>query len=101
MNRLFRVTSSLLLALVLMTACCLHAQEKTLSFRSAIELALKNSPTTGSSSADVDRARAVYSQTRDAYLPQMTLGSGLAFSYGFPLSLEGSAPSVFNVNIQE
>jgi len=30
----------------------------------------------------------------------MTLGSALGYSHGFPLSLEGSAPSIFNVNIQ-
>jgi cobalt-zinc-cadmium efflux system outer membrane protein len=34
------------------------------------------------------------------FLPQMVLGSGLGASYGFPLSLEGAAPSIFNVNFQ-
>ena len=72
-----------------------------LPFRTVIELALKNSATTGIATADLQRARATYTQTRDQFLPQMVLGSGLAYSYGFPLSLEGAAPSVFNVNIQE
>jgi outer membrane protein TolC len=31
----------------------------------------------------------------------MTVGSALGYSQGFPLSLEGSAPSLFNVTIQE
>ncbi len=34
------------------------------------------------------------------FLPQLVLGSGLGASYGFPLSLEGAAPSIFNVNFQ-
>src|SRR5436305_5337548 len=79
----------------------MSAQEGRLPFRTAIELALKNSTTTGIAHADQERARAGYQQARDLFLPQVTLGSGLAFSYGFPLSLEGSAPAVFNVNTQQ
>ena len=75
-------------------------QDKPLAFRTAIELALKNSTTTGLSQADLQRARSVVRQTRDVFLPQMVAGSGLGASYGFPLSLEGAAPSVFNVNFQ-
>jgi len=75
-------------------------KEKPLAFRTAIELALKNSATTGLSQADLQRARSVVRQTKDVFLPQMVLGSGLGASYGFPLSLEGAAPSVFNVNFQ-
>ncbi|MFI5105970.1 MAG: TolC family protein, partial [Terriglobales bacterium] len=74
--------------------------DKPLPFRTAIELALKNSVATGVSMADLQRARATVSQTRDAFVPQMVFGSGLGWSYGFPLSLEGAAPSIFNVNVQ-
>src|SRR5260370_41436318 len=76
-------------------------EAQPLPFRTVIELALKNSATTGIATADLQRARATYAQSRDLFLPQMVLGSGLAYSYGFPLSLEGAAPSIFNVNIQE
>jgi outer membrane protein TolC len=75
-------------------------KDKPLAFRTAIELALKNSATTGLSQADLQRARSVVRQTKDVFLPQMVLGSGLGGSYGFPLSLEGAAPSIFNVNLQ-
>lgn len=77
------------------------AQNAPLPFRTAIELAIKNSAATGMARADVQRTQASYLQARDLFLPQVTFGSGLAFSYGFPLSLEGSAPSIFNVNTQE
>ena len=88
--------------------CCLLfssillAQDKSkpLPFRTAIELALRNSATSSVGRADLNRARATVTQTRDLFRPQMTLGSALGYSHGFPLSLEGSAPSIFNVNIQ-
>src|SRR5579859_6148308 len=76
------------------------SKDRPLAFRTAIELALKNSATTGLSQADLQRARSLVSQAHNAFLPQMVLGSGLGGSYGFPLSLEGAAPSIFNVNFQ-
>jgi outer membrane protein len=88
------------LPLTLLAQDTSSGKDKPLAFRTAIELALKNSATTGLSQADLRRARAVVTQTHSAFLPQMVLGSGLGASYGFPLSLEGAAPSVFNVNFQ-
>jgi outer membrane protein TolC len=34
------------------------------------------------------------------FIPNLVLGSGLGYSYGYPMSIEGSAPTVFNVNTQ-
>ena len=94
------------LAFVLFALCCSPLAEaaqdtdQPLSFRAAIELAVKNSATSRVAAADLQRARAGVSQAKDFYVPQLVFGSGLGFSYGFPLSLEGSAPSIFNVNLQ-
>ncbi len=88
------------LPLTLLAQDTASGKDKPLAFRTAIELALKNSATTGLSQADLQRARSVVRQTKDVFLPQMVLGSGLGASYGFPLSLEGAAPSIFNVNFQ-
>src|SRR5215472_1931463 len=89
-----------MLPLTLLAQDTAAGQGKPLAFRTAIELALKNSTTTGLSRADLQRASSVVRQTKDVFLPQMVLGSGLGASYGFPLSLEGAAPSIFNVNFQ-
>src|SRR5205807_8727721 len=56
---------------------------------------------TGIARGDQRRARACIQRGRGLFLPRVSLGSRLAFSYGFPLSLEGSAPSIFNVNTQQ
>jgi outer membrane protein TolC len=100
--RLSIVFSLLLSSLVTCGSTPLLAQtaEKRLPFRTAIELALKNSPATGISRYDQQRAKATVRQSKDFFLPSMVFGSGLGFSYGFPLSLEGAAPSIFNVNVQ-
>jgi outer membrane protein TolC len=88
------------LPLIVLAQDTSSGKEKPLAFRTAIELALKNSAATGLSQADLQRARSVVRETKNVFLPQMVLGSGLGASYGFPLSLEGAAPSVFNVNFQ-
>ena len=74
---------------------------KPLSFRTVIELALRNGSASAVNHADLGRARATLTEARDQFLPSMTVGSALGYSNGFPLSLEGLAPSLFNVNIQE
>ena len=42
------------------------------------------------------RAAAGLTETKDAYIPNLVLGSSLGYSYGFPLG----EPSVFNVTSQ-
>ncbi len=76
------------------------AQNKPLPFRTAIELALKNSTATGVSIADLQRAQSTVTQSRNVFKPQTVLGAGIGASYGFPLSLEGAAPALFNLNFQ-
>jgi outer membrane protein TolC len=76
------------------------ANTEPLTLQRAVGLALKHSPHALASSADVQRAFASYREVRTTYLPQLVVGSGLGYSYGFPLTLEGSAPSTINVNAQ-
>lgn len=69
-----------------------------LPLKQAVELALNH----GAAATDTDeqRAFASYREVRNQYIPQLVVGSGLGKSWGFPLSLEGSAPSILNVNSQ-
>lgn len=76
------------------------AAAEPLTLKRAVELALAHSSATGISTAEIQHAGAAYRETRDNYIPQLVFGSGLGKSWGFPLSLEGSAPSIFNVNAQ-
>jgi len=71
-----------------------------LTLKRAVELALSHSTTALIANADEQHARSSYLEARDSYLPQITVGSGLGATWGYPLSLEGSAPSIVNVTAQ-
>jgi outer membrane protein TolC len=78
-------------------ACGAEAQNITL--RRAVELSLNHSAP--AAHAEEDKAHAGYGEARAAYLPRVIFGSGIGGSYGFPLSLENSAPSLFNITSQQ
>ncbi len=65
-----------------------------------VELALTHSTGAAMAAADQQHADASYRELRDEYIPQVNVGAGLGYSYGFPLGLEGSAPSLFNLTTQ-
>lgn len=69
-----------------------------LPLKQAVQLALRHSSVISASEADEQRAFAALQEGRDQYIPQATIGSGLGKTYGYPLSLEGSAPSIANLN---
>ena len=70
------------------------------SLKRVVELALTHASGAAIAAADQQRADAGYRDVRDNYVPQVNAGAGLGYSYGFPLGLEGSAPSLFNINTQ-
>jgi outer membrane protein TolC len=63
-----------------------------ISFYTAVDLALRNSHEIKMAAADIDRAAAALTQTRDAYVPSGSIGSSLGYSYGFPVG----QPTVVN-----
>jgi outer membrane protein TolC len=68
--------------------------------RRVVELALGHSTTAAMSAAEEQRAFASYKEVHDHYIPSLTVGSGLGATWGYPLSLEGSAPSIVNATAQ-
>ncbi|MFT4111442.1 TolC family protein [Silvibacterium sp.] len=84
---------------VALTACALaatphvHAQ---VSLASVVDLAMRNSSQVRIAQANVQKAAAGLSESKDVYLPSAVLGSSLGYSYGFPVG----QPSVYNVALQ-
>jgi outer membrane protein TolC len=87
-----------LATLLLLLPTALRAE--TVTLKQAVELALKHATASGIAAAEEQRAFANYRELRNSFIPQVTAGAGLGWSYGFPLSLEGAAPSLFNINAQ-
>ncbi|HSY72484.1 MAG TPA: TolC family protein [Alloacidobacterium sp.] len=66
------------------------------SLYTVVDMALRNSTSVRIAQADVMRAAAGLTESKDAYIPNLNFGSSLGYSYGFPLG----EPSVFNVSSQ-
>lgn len=89
----------LLIPAIFLAFVAAHGAEP-LPLKRAVELALKHSTVALAADADVQRALAAYHEARNQYIPQLVVGSGLGQAWGYPLSLEGSAPSIFNFTTQ-
>jgi len=96
-TNLLALRAAALLILMMMAA---RGQAEPLPLERAIRLALTHSTNSAIANADVQRAFASYRELRNNYLPQVGVGSGLGWSYGFPLTIEGSVPSLVNVIAQ-
>lgn len=95
---------ALTLALLFLPRLCVAADPHDavpIPFRNAVELALQHSGVMGIAAMNQWRAHEQYEEVRANWIPQLTVGSGLGYSYGFPLTIEGSAPSVVNFNSQQ
>jgi outer membrane protein TolC len=81
--------------LLLLLAATLHAEVHPMTLRQTVEAALRQSPDLVLARIDEQHARAAVRVARAPFTPAVFVGSGLAYSNGFPMSIEGSAPSVF------
>jgi outer membrane protein TolC len=91
-NVLAMITASLMIVA--------RGQAEPLPLERAIRLALAHNTGSAIADADVQRTFASYRELRNNYLPQLFLGSGLGWTYGYPLSIEGSAPALANAVAQ-
>ncbi len=75
--------------------------EKVLTLQEAIRLTLDRAPEVALATAAARRADEVLKETRSFNQPQIVTGTGLAYNNGFPLSIEGAAPSIFQIGITQ
>jgi outer membrane protein TolC len=75
------------------TAILSHAQ---ISFTSAIDLALRNSPRVKVAQDDVNKAVATLAETKDVFIPSITASLGAGASSGITLNV----PTIFTVSAQ-
>lgn len=82
-------------------AALARAEVHPLTLRQAIELAVQQNPDVAMVRLDEQKARAAVRAARDPFMPRVTAGSGLAYTDGFPSSIEGSAPSIVQAVAQQ
>lgn len=75
-------------------ASSLFAGEQTVTLRQAVEMALQQNPDITIARLNEQLSIEGIRVAQDPFHPKVFVGSGLAYSNGFPMSIEGSAPSV-------
>ena len=80
-------------------ACLVRAEVHPMTLRQAVETALKQNPDITLARLDEVKARQGVLVAKDPFTPHLVIGSGLAYSNGFPMSIQGSAPSVVQANV--
>jgi len=80
--------------LLLLAALPSFAGPRVLTLKQAVELASRQSPEVVLARLDEQRAALEIQALREPLLPRVIAGSGLAYSSGMPMSIEGATPAV-------
>jgi len=73
------------------------AEVHRLTMKQALEIAARQNPDVVLARLDQQRAQAGIRIAKDPLRPKVYAGSGLAYTYGYPNSIEGNAPSLVMV----
>lgn len=76
-------------------------EAKVLTIQEAIRLTVERAPEVSLAAAQATRAGQALQEIRALNLPQVVTGTGLAYNNGFPLSIEGAAPSIFQIGLSQ
>jgi outer membrane protein TolC len=66
-----------------------------MTLKEAVELALRQNPDLVISRVEEQKQQLQVRVAKDPFIPKVVVGSGLAYSSGFPMSIEGASPSIF------
>jgi outer membrane protein TolC len=72
-----------------------------LTVQEAVRMALSRSPEVLLAEAQAIRAHEAVRETRSLNRPQVYTGTGLAYNNGYPLSMEGAAPSIIQFSASQ
>ncbi|HEY7306614.1 MAG TPA: TolC family protein [Bryobacteraceae bacterium] len=78
-----------------------RAEVHSLTLQQALEIATRQNPDVALARLDEQRAEEGIKIAQDPFRPHVYAGSGLAYTYGYPNSIEGNAPSLFQVRTDE
>ncbi len=85
------------LALPLLAAAVASAEVHSLTLQQVLEIAARQNPDVALTRLDEQRAEQGIKVALDPFRPKIYGGSGLAYTYGYPNSIDGNAPSLFQL----
>jgi outer membrane protein len=110
MNTIFRLSSILFLLTVAGAGAAFPSENsgkspsgeaRILTVQETVRMALSRSPEILLAEAQAIRTSEAVRESRSLNRPQVFAGSGLAYNNGMPLSIEGAAPSIFQVRMSQ
>jgi len=82
-------------------AAAAHAETYTLTLKQTVERASSQNSEVIMARLDELKAGESIRIAKDPFSPHIGGGSGLAYSYGYPLSIEGAAPAIFQAKANQ
>jgi outer membrane protein TolC len=81
----------------LLFASLVSAEVHSLTLQQALELAARQNPEVALARLDEQRAEQGVKVALDPFRPKVYGGSGIAYTYGYPNSIDGNAPSLIEL----
>jgi len=81
--------------LLCFTSAAAFAEVHPLTLRQAVDVALKENPDLVLARLDEQKAQDAIRVAKDPFIPKVYMGSGAAKVWGYPTSIEGAAPAIF------
>jgi len=78
-----------------------QAEIRILTLQEAVQMTLARSPEILMAEAQAVSAGEALRENRSLNRPQLVTGTGIAYNNGFPLSIEGAAPSIFQIGASQ
>jgi outer membrane protein len=78
-----------------------QVENRIVTLQEAVRMTLARSPEVLLAEAQAIRADEALRESRSLNQPQVATGTGLAYNNGFPLSIEGAAPSIFQIGASQ
>jgi len=87
-------------SLLLLCALSAFGEVHVMTLKQAVAVAIEQNPDVVMARLDRQKARDQVTIAHDPFVPKVFAGSGLAWTYGFPGTIDGNAPSIFQVKTQ-
>ena len=80
--------------LVLLIPAAICGEVRTMSLRQVLDAAIVQNPEVAFARLEEEKSSDDIVLAKDPFHPKLFIGSGVAYSSGFPMSIDGSAPAI-------